>query len=110
MSLLKDIARSAKQGYAHAEANKFLRRYGARITELTFNPHGKFFASLELEGDREELHVSGQLSFDVANRPRFVAITTERAWVNRVLEAHVLGRELPLTPTQAKQLRELFPE
>jgi len=109
MSFLQSIARSAKQGYAQAEANKFLRQYGARLTELTFQPAGRFLASLELEGDAEELHVCGQLSFDVANRARLLSLTTERAWVNRVLEKHVLGRELPIPPAQAERLRELFP-
>jgi len=109
MSFLQSIARSAKQGYAQAEANKWLRQYGAGIVKLDFNSKGKFSASLVLEGEREELHLTGQLSFDLVNRAHLIALTSDRAWLNRVLEKHALGRELPIPPDQAKQLRELFP-
>jgi hypothetical protein len=109
MSFLQDIARTAKTYFAQSQANQFLKPYGVKLTELVVHPAGRFEASLELEGELEELHLVGQLSFDLRNRATVVSLLTGRAWLNHAIRRHVLGRELPLTEAQSSALRSLFP-
>ena len=114
MRIFSSVRAGFAKGIAQNKLAELLAPYEIDVVSTEFKDKGWFRIVLDVPtsfGRHDRVSIVGEVGFSV-DQPRvsLLDLRTDYRWLTLLADKHLVGRELPLTPEQVKQLRKLWPD